>query len=84
MTHCPTCHQPLHRSTLLIPGLVVLGCRHVCRRFAVEPPEGMDWEWLEGGPGLVDRLRDSHNRAAQTTAILTSEADDPRWTEVAG
>jgi hypothetical protein len=84
MTHCPRCHQPLHRSTLLIPGLVVLGCRNVCRTFAVEPPDGIDWEWLEGGPGLVDRLKESHERATRTVAIRQSDDDDPRWQEVMG
>ena len=83
MTHCPRCHQPLDRSTALIPGVTVLACRKACRRFAVQPPEGIDWEWLEGGPGLVGRLIDSHERAKRTVAIRQSEDDDIRWTSVA-
>lgn len=84
MTHCPTCHNPLQRSTELIPGRVVVACRTVCRRFAVEPPEGIAWEWLPGGPDLVSRLERSGQAASQTAAIVTSEDDDPRWERLMG
>jgi hypothetical protein len=77
--NCPRCHQPLERSEVLIPGVVIYGCRKVCRLFAVEPPEGIGWEWVEGGPGLVDRLRRSNEQAVATVKIQTSGDDDPRW-----
>ena len=84
MNHCPRCHQPLDRSTTVLPGLVVLSCRKVCRLVAVEPPDGIDWEWLPGGPDWLDRLRESHERATRTVAIRMSDDDDPRWTEMIG
>lgn len=78
MTRCPRCHQPLDRSTSLIPGRVVLGCRKTCRVFAVEV-EGVATEWLEGGPGLVERLGRSVAAAETARAIAESDDDDPRW-----
>lgn len=81
MTHCPRCHHPLDRSTQLLKDRLILRCQP-CRKFAVEPPEGIAWEWLDGGPGLLERLAESDRRARQTAAIVGSEGDDPRWTEV--
>jgi hypothetical protein len=78
---CPRCHQPLDRSTSLIPGRVVIGCRRTCRVFAVEV-EGVETEWVEGGPGLVERLGRSVASGEAVRAIVESDGDDPRWTEM--
>ncbi len=80
MTTCPTCNQPLARSTVLVPGLVVLACRQ-CRRMTVEI-EGMNMEWIPGGPGVVDRLKAMAKDAIEMKAAIETPINDPRWTEM--
>ncbi len=76
--HCPRCQQPLIRSTTLVEGSVVLGCRW-CRQFCVE---GSD-KWVPSGDGFRESLRVI---AATVKAehqivkmIMESPIDDPRW-----
>lgn len=78
MTHCPRCHQPLDRSTSLIPGVTVVACRKACRRFAALVP-GVEPVWREGGTVLVDQLREDAFRGEIERAIVGSDGDDPRW-----
>jgi hypothetical protein len=80
MTTCPVCNQPLVRSTVLVPGRVVLACRQ-CRKMTVEV-EGVRTEWIMGGPGVVDRLKAMAKDALETKAAIETPIDDPRWTEM--
>ncbi len=80
MTTCPTCNQPLARSTAIVPGRVVLACRP-CRRMTVEI-EGVNMEWIPGGPGVVDRLKAMAKDALETKAAIETPITDPRWTEM--
>lgn len=50
--HCPQCGRPAARSTRMIPGEVVYGCR-AGERWTVERSD----IWLSDGPGLLDQLR---------------------------
>ena len=86
MTHCPRCNRRLDTSNMLLLGHVVVACRGhgSCQRYAVEPPEGIDWEWLEGGPGLADRLRASAEAGKAMAMMRLADSDDPRWSEVMG
>jgi hypothetical protein len=79
MTNCPRCNRPLDRHHLRIQGMTVLACRRECQLYAVTPPDGIAWEWLAGGAGLLLRLEESHRRALAAKQIRDSAADDPRW-----
>ena len=78
MTHCPICHQKLIRSTTLVEGSVVLGCRG-CGRFLVEGSE----QWVNAGPELRDTLallarNVKHDKSALEQA-MNAPWTDPRW-----
>jgi hypothetical protein len=82
---CDRCRNPMQRSPTLVPGHVTLFCRP-CGRLRLEG----DGQWLDGGPGVVDRLR-ARAEAIQAEAerqadeervvreIMESDWDDPRW-----
>lgn len=77
MTNCPACNDRLDRSTTLIPGHEVLRCRR-CRRFAA-PVKGIAVEWIDGGPGLVDRLKAIIEESLRTAHFWAADEDDPIW-----
>lgn len=78
MINCPRCQQPLIRSTNLVEGSVVLGCRW-CRQFCIE---GSD-QWVAAGDGFRESLRiiaETFKAVREThKAIMESSIDDPRW-----
>ncbi len=80
LTTCPACGQPLARSTAILPRHVVLACR-ACRKMAVEV-EGVETEWIMGGPGVADRLARMAADAGALKAIAETPITDPRWTEM--
>ncbi len=79
MTHCPTCHAKLIRSTTFIgDGTALLRCVP-CNRFLVE---GSD-QWVDAGPGLRDTLaliaRNVKHDEDTWKAVRDSSINDPRW-----
>lgn len=81
MTHCPTCHTKLIRSTTMVEGVVVLACRP-CQKFTVE---GVD-VWCDPGVGLRDTLKrmaqQRDHGIAMHKEIMESPITDPRWTKL--
>lgn len=77
MTNCPRCRQPLSRNTASLPGHTILRCQ-TCRKLGVEVP-GVRTEWVDGGPGWLERLAVIVREAEAVRAIVESPEDDPRW-----
>jgi hypothetical protein len=85
MTDCPDCKHKLVRSTTIIPGAVVLGCRQ-CNQFQVE---GYG-PWICGGLDLRGRLIDQMEGSAPDETTMDPEkrkelekslddGDSPEW-----
>lgn len=77
MENCPRCSARLDRSDRLIPGALVYRC-YRCRKFAAEVP-GVTMEWIDGGPGVVERMEGIIAESVRTARAATADDDDPIW-----
>lgn len=78
MSNCPRCHGPLVRTTNMVPGAVVLGCKR-CLQFTVE---GCG-RWVPGGAQLRESLVLLAGAVKADTdafqVVMDTPLSDPRW-----
>jgi hypothetical protein len=82
LTHCPTCRTKLTASREIVPGFTVYGCRS-CKKFAVDVPGVTLGNWISGGPGVNERLRDEAEHASRWQRALHAGEEDKKTGMVA-
>lgn len=81
MTNCPRCHSPLRKNhDDFLRGRTVLVC-FVCRKLTSEV-DGVVAEWVDGGPGWLERLKATVGEQEHVRDIRSSDDDDPRWQRI--